>query len=286
MRWVVALLLAAVLLTSCTDAPTGSSGAESVPGVGGEAPAVGDQGGGAQGGGQGARDVISTGSMTLVVADARDAADRVAAIVEGAGGRVDERSEQAGGEGIDPAAWLTVRVPSADLTATLDRLESLGEARDLTISSQDVTRETRDLDARITALQTSVDRLLALMSGATTSADLIAAENALSARQSDLEALKAERAGLAERVDLATLRIQLVTARSPSLAPGGFLGGLATGWDALVSFASAVLVTLGVLLPWLLVLAGLAAVVLAVVRRRRKVEPEPAPREPQDVGAG
>ena len=279
-RWVIALLLAVLVLAACTQqSGSDDGGAESGPvAVREDARAVdADQAG---------RDVITTGSMTIVVDDARAAADQVTRIVEGDGGRVDARSEQAGGDGTEPGAWLTVRIPSAGLTATLERLEALGETRDLTISAQDVTRETRDLDARITALQTSVDRLLALMAGATTSADLLAAEEALSERQADLEALKAERAGLADQVDLATLQVQLVTASSPSLEPGGFLGGLATGWDALVSFASALLVALGVALPWLLLLAVLGALFLAV-RRRRHHEPAPTPpREPQDVNAG
>ena len=64
---------------------------------------------------------------------------------------MEERTEQARTEGSEAYGWLTVRVPAAELTATVDAVEELGEVTDLSISSEDVTRRGRDLDARIAA---------------------------------------------------------------------------------------------------------------------------------------
>ncbi|HMO11820.1 MAG TPA: DUF4349 domain-containing protein, partial [Actinotalea sp.] len=79
------------------------------------------------------------------------------------------------------------------------------------------------------------------------------------------------RASLTDRVALSTVTINLLTEEAvPDEPPTGFLTGLASGWKALVSFLTALVSTVGVLLPWL----GLAAVVTLVVwplaRRARR----------------
>lgn len=288
LRRLPALLVLLLLLTSCSLGG-GDSAVEESAGGGVGAPAVGgDEGGdgavtdseGDLGESDDDRQVISTGSMTLVVDDPAVAADEVTAIVRGAGGRVDERSERAGGAGFEPSAWLVVRIPSDALDDTLDALAELGEQRDLDIGSVDVTGTARDLDARIGALEASVERLLGLLADAQSSEALIAAESALNERQSELEALRAERRYISEQVAMATVSVQLVARSSPTLEPSGFLGGLRTGWDALVSFVGAVLVTLGVLVPWLALAAVVAAVALPLWRRRRRAAARRAPGTP------
>lgn len=235
---------------------------------------------GAEGGGDGeesSREVVTTGSLTLVAADPSPAMDEVVRLVEGVGGRVEERTEQARTEGSEAYGWLTVRVPAAELTATIDAVERLGEVTDLSISSEDVTRRGRDLDARIAALQTSTERLLTLMAEAESNEALLAAEGALSQRQSELESLQSERAYLSEQVAMSSLHITVSADRPAQLEAGGFLGGLETGWNALVTFASGVLVVLGAVLPWLLVLGVPLALVAVVARRRRRATAEAAP---------
>jgi polyhydroxyalkanoate synthesis regulator phasin len=294
LRWFAPLAVALLLLAGCTGdgADMHSSGGVAAPAAGG--PGAAEERGEAAREESGVdtaaadvdRDVVTTGSMLLVVDDARAAVDDVVRLVEGSGGRVDERSEQAGTDDVEPSASLVVRIPAAELTATIEDLEALGESRDLRLSAQDVTRTTRDLDARITALEASTERLVAIMGEAQTSEALVAAESSLSQRQADLESLRSERAHLADQVAMSTLRIDLVTHSSPTLAPGGFVGGLTTGWESLVSFASAALVVLGTLLPWLAVLGVAAAVAVPLWRRRRRAGGPAGTAEPQEAAAG
>jgi hypothetical protein len=149
-----------------------------------------------------------------------------------------------------------------------------------------VTGTAQDLDARIRATQISVQRLEDLLARATTSADVIAAEQTLSERQSSLEQLESERARLAEQVALSTLTIR-ISADPAALQVAaededGFLDGLAAGWDALLAALRVALVVIGAVLPW----AALGGLVLAVVlgvrrwlraRRPAAAEPEPEP---------
>lgn len=215
------------------------------------------------------REIITTGSLTMVVDDPGAATEAIVAVVDGAGGRVDNRSETAATKDREPSARLTVRVPADALTATIDEIGEIGEVRDLSLNSDDVTRYGQDLDARIGALEASTDRLIELMATADSSEALIAAESALSERQADLEALRSERQYLSDQVAMSTLEISLVTEPTAEFEAGGFIGGLKSGWGSLVSFASAVLVALGAALPWVIVLGVPAVLIVWLLRRRR-----------------
>ncbi len=277
----VAALAMAVLVGCSSPAPSDSGGAASGGGVSGVPEAAPD----APGEPDPERQVVTTATASVSVEDPADGAQRLSKLVESAGGRVEERSEQtASGENGGAAADLVVRVPSDALTGLLADLEDLGEVANVSISRSDVTTTAVDLDARISALRTSVARLQSLMEGAATTEALLAAEDALSKRQQELESLQSQRALLADQVELSTLTVHLVPfGVAPPGGPDGFLDGLATGWRALVTALSAAVVVLGVLLPWLAVAALVTAGVLVPIRmaRRRAAAPPPVPVPPQ-----
>jgi hypothetical protein len=216
------------------------------------------------------RAVITTGTMTVTAEDPIDAAGQAATIVEGAGGHIDARTQQAPIDGDKGSATVTLRIPAAQLTAVLDRLKALGEVEDLALTSSDVTRETQDLDARIAASQASVTRLLELLEKSETTSDLIELETAIAQRQGDLESMQAQRRALGDQVELSTIDVSFISvADAPVDEPDTFVTGLTAGWNALVAFGSGLLVVLGVALPWLVPLAIIAGVVVLVIRRRR-----------------
>ncbi len=270
---------AVVLVVGCSGpSDDGSSGAD-----GGGAVAVADEGGAAGDDGGAASDadrqVVTNASASLAVDDPADGAQRVSELVESAGGRVDERTEQtANGDDEGAYADLVVRVPADTLTDLLADLEELGDVASVSVSRSDVTGQAVDLDARISALQTSVTRLQTLLDEAPTTEALLAAEGALSGRQEQLESLQSQRAFLADQVELSTLRVHLQPPGvAPPGGPDGFVDALGTGWRALVSAAGAAVIALGVLLPWLVVGAVIAAAVLVPLRRARRRTAAPAP---------
>jgi hypothetical protein len=232
------------------------------------------------------RSVITTGHLYLTVEAPLEAAEEAARITERAGGRVDGRTEYSPDQVGYAAAELLLRIPSATLTATLEDLRALGEVEELTLQTDDVTREVQDLDARITALRSSVERLLALQDDAATVEDLIDLETAISDRQGQLESLEAQQRYLADQVDLSTLRLTLGSdATAPVDEPDTFLTGLLAGWESVIAVGSGLLVIAGVLLPWLAVLAVLALVVLLIVRLARRRRPRPAETTPAAGGS-
>jgi hypothetical protein len=274
--------LALAVLVGCSGSGTDSGGAESGAGGGTVAePAAGKPGEPAV---DADRQVVTTATASLAVEDPADGAQRVSELVESAGGRVDERSEQAAGDdGVEGAAAdLVVRVPADALTGVLADLEDLGDVENVSVSHSDVTAKAVDMDARISALQTSVARLQALMDGAATTEDLLTAEKALSERQEKLESMQSQRALLADQVELSTLTVQLRPfGVAPAGGPEGFVDGLGTGWRALVTVLGAAVVVLGVLLPWMGVALLVAAAVLVPLRVMRRRAAAEAPVPPQ-----
>jgi hypothetical protein len=284
-----AVALAVAVLVGCSGpSGTDSSGADGATGEGAVAPepAPGAPAGAPAVPVDSDRQVVTTAGASLAVEDPADGAQRVSELVEAAGGRVDERTEQAGSgeDGIEGAAAdLLVRVPAGALTGVLGDLGDLGDVESVSVSRSDVTARAVDLDARISALQGSVGRLQALLDGAATTEALLAAEEALSERQAELESLQSQRTLLAGQVELSTLSVHLRPyGVAPAGGPDGFLDGLGTGWRALVSALGAALVVLGILLPWAAVAAVLAAAVLVplrVARRRNAATVPPVPPE-------
>lgn len=214
------------------------------------------------------RQVITTGTISVTVDRPRTVAQQLSTWVESIGGRVDDRTES--GAGDNSSAFVTVRVPSDQVTATIDRLKTYGTVDDVSLQNSDVTAQAKDLDARIDALQLSIDRLSAIMAGAGSSKEVLQAEEALTQRQEQLESLQAQRKGIADQVSLSTLTIDLSQkATADSVEPGGFAGGLRDGWNGLVATVNNVVEVAGVLLPWIAIVVAVYGVVRLVGRRRR-----------------
>jgi hypothetical protein len=239
------------------------------------------------------RDIITTASATVVVDDVRASTAKVAAAAEAAGGYVESMSIGQNGQvmPVDPGistdsvypypyptidgAWITVRVPSEKLAATMDDLSGLGEVTASAVNRQDVTQQTIDLKARIDAIQASVDRLTQLMAQAADVSDLIAAETALSDRQATLESYQQQLESLDSQVEMSSLTVTLSPVAEPVEAdPAGFGDGLAAGWNALVATLNGIVIALGFLLPWIVLAAVIGAIAWGVVRlvRRRRAQ--------------
>lgn len=235
------------------------------------------------------RSVITTGHMSVTVVEPVESAEEAADLVEQAGGRVDSRTETPGTDTQPARASLVLRVPSDRLDAVIDDLRAFGTVNSVSLNASDVTQQRQDLDARIDALSASTGRLRQLLAEATSIADLIAIESELTTRQAELDSLTQQRDWLVDQVDFSTISLELVTEEeAPAPAPDDFWSGVVAGWTALIAFISGLGVAIGVMLPWLLALAILAAIVIAAVfastRRRRGSSGRPEAPVPPAAG--
>lgn len=281
------VLLGSVLLVSC-GSDQGGGGGPSRSDMGTAAPAISpglrEQAPSPTDSAPGAtveRKEVITGSVDITSADPVAAAGRVAEQVRAVDGRIDSRTEQPGTDDTDPSATLTVRVPADRTDAFVDGLGGVGEVTRVSTNRDDVTMQWEDLDARIKALQASVDRLRALIATASSTADLIDAEEALGSRQGELDSLTAQQRRLDDQVALSTLTISITAPDNGSGGdgPDNFLDGLVAGWNSLIDWLQDAIVFVGKAIPWLgflAVLGGALWLVRWVARRPRPAAHRPA----------
>lgn len=219
------------------------------------------------------RSVIITGAMYMTVEDPIASADRATGIVQNAGGRIDARSETAADEHYGGSASLTMRIPSNRLDAVVDDLRELGTVDQFSTDSYDVTVEVTDLEAQISTLRASTQRIEALLADAKDIKDIITLENELDGRQAELQGLEARQRGLDDQVSMSTIDLSLTTEPVVIVAvddsPETFWDGLVSGWNGLVAFVSVALIVVGVLLPWAALCGLITIAVIALVRVRK-----------------
>jgi hypothetical protein len=247
-----------LVLVGCGSSGTGDS-MESVPVPAEEV--LDDQG----------REIIRNANMSVRVDDVRASVDDVKSITQQAGGRVSNESVNTTGDAL--YADITVRVPAEDLDAVIEQVSALGTVLSVNVFAEDVTAQGADLDARIAALQTSVDRLSQLLAAAETTKDLVEIEGELTERQAELDSLVAQREALSELVALSTLSVYLEpSSDAAQWSPPGFLSGLESGWNALRTTIAGLITVAGFALPFLVVAAVVVVpiVVLVVWLNRRR----------------
>lgn len=217
-----------------------------------------------------ARSIISNGSVSIEVDDARAASQTVSDIAEGLGGYVESQTLSGMAlDGVDGAS-LTIRVPSSEFDAAFEQLGQVGRVLDESRTATDVTAQHVDLQARVASLETSVERLTELMSGAATTGELIEAESALTARQAELDSLQAQLESLEGQVDEATIWVSLGAKSALPGGPSNFWEGLLAGLQSIAVSGAGALVLLGILLPWLVIAGIIALIIVLIVRAARR----------------
>lgn len=213
------------------------------------------------------RQLVRTATVDLVSDNVLNAIGEVKNRAQGVGGFAGQENstEQRGS--------VTVRVPSAELDRVVGDLKSVGKVTRSEVRSEDVTDQLVDTEARIATQKASVERLRVLFERAGTTSEIAQIEGELTKRQSELESMQRRAESLKGKVALATLTVQVSTTpiAPPEPEKAGFVGAFLGGWDAVVEFLRWITVAVGALLPFVLVLAVPAAVVIYVLRRRKRV---------------
>ncbi|MER5700728.1 DUF4349 domain-containing protein [Micromonospora sp. NPDC002296] len=233
------------------------------------------------------RSIIYTGNIRVRVDDVDAAARSAVTAATAVGGFVggDERSST----GDNARAELELRVPAARFTTVVEDLAKLGRQERRSIRTEDVTEETVDLDARIITQRARVESGRKLLARASSIDDLVRLEGEVARREADLASLEAKKRRLADLTALSTITLTLVgsdadTSSDEEKDGTGFLVGLRGGWDAFVVSLGVLLTVLGALLPFAVALGVPVALLVAVLRRRRR-RPAPALSESPPVPA-
>jgi hypothetical protein len=228
------------------------------------------------------RSLIFTGTVSVRVANVDRAAVDATSLATAAGGFVggDDRSSDKD----NAQARLTLRVPSARFSTVVSGISNLGKEEKRQLSTEDVTDQVTDVDARIATGQAGVDRVRDLLAKAQNIGEIVSLETELSRREADLESLKSRKNKLDDLTTLSTITAVLLGPQAATVGvqkhSTGFLAGLKTGWHSFTASMAVLLTLLGALLPWLAVLAVPAGLAAWWLRRARRPHPGPPAPDP------
>ncbi|MEN9741185.1 MAG: hypothetical protein RIR66_141 [Actinomycetota bacterium] len=215
--------------------------------------------------------VIRIADMSISTSGVQGVVSKIEDEINQLSGRIETSSYYQPTDGFNASAFISARVPEAKLDEAIAQIGKLGKQTSLNINSTDVTLQSIDLKAKIATLTESRDRLQALLDEATNVSDLIAAEDALSARQSELDSYQDQLDYLSTQVAESTLSIQIID-DSTSLT-SGLRGIKATLIQTVQNFLQAfedVVIFIGTAIPWILVLSVLYLIVKPMVRLIRR----------------
>lgn len=250
------------------------------------------------------RALIRTGHVTLEVTDFERTEENLTELVESRGGFVsDTRQRQSRvGDRTYLTGTVVLRVPNERFSETFSDVQDEGEVIESSTSTEDVTEQLVDIEARLNNLRAQRDRLRTLYDQANDTQAILQVERRLSEVQTEIERLEARKQSLERRVALSTITVDIREERPDRLGVDekwydiGFVGAFLESVNGVVVALRAGVVILGYVLPYLLVLAtpvGLVGGVLAWRRgwwpfgSREKGVVEDAPPEtpPDDEGS-
>lgn len=149
-----------------------------------------------------------------------------------------------------------------------------GETVDRSIAAEDLSRQMIDSEARIRTREVLIQRLTSLLQTRSGNiAQAVEAERAINTAQEELEAARAALADMSGRVAMSAVEIAYV-ARGPAPASTNPVG---EAFDHVASIAAssigAMILIVGIALPWAMV-GGLLFLIARAIRRRREITVE------------
>lgn len=219
--------------------------------------------------------IIYTGSITLRVDDRREAAEQATGIAEEHGGNRFSLDADLSGDG---DTTLVLKVEPDEFDEAMAALAELGSPRNTKVDQENVTDQVVDVEGRLETANRSAERLRELLTTAVDVNAIVAVEQELARRESEIESLEGQLRVLESRTRMATITVTL-TERSEAKVDKdipGFGTGLSRGFVAVVNVLAIGLTVLGFLLPFVLVLSPFA-VCGWLWRKNHPKKPKPAP---------
>jgi len=225
--------------------------------------------------------IVKNGALAIQVSGLEAAIEAAGQLIGDLGGYA-SASERSGAED-DAQATVTYRIPVARWDDALTGLRHLGEkVIDERYSTEEVTAQVVDLEARVANLRASEAALQAIMDRAVDINDVLTVQAQLTSTRSEIEQLVAQKTNLEGHAAFSTLAVTYALKRDPVLAEQ-------QGFDPATEIDQASATLVGVLqglatagiwfgIVWLPILLALVVIALSglLVWRRimRRVDPE------------
>ncbi len=219
------------------------------------------------------RQVIRTADLAVRVKRIEPAEEAIRKYVTASGGYVDSASSSELNSD-HPTMSLTLRVPVSSFDISLEKLESLGVRLSKSISSEDVTNQIVDLDARLKTLSAQEETYRELLKASRNIDAVIKIQDKLTEVRGTIESMAAQRKTMASQAALSTINVTLTQDVVPG-STGKDPGWLAQTWaEATTSAGSALKAVIG-LGVWIIVFSPAWLLILWFVRKMLRASKPP-----------
>ena len=180
----------------------------------------------------------------------------------------------------DPYATLTVRVPERSFDEAVKRFAKLGAVQSVSTSSEDVTSQYVDLQARLRHFRAVERRLVGFLADTANVSQMLAVQDRIDRVQLTIEELTAQLKSLSETTTYGTMSIYVRekgAAHPGATHTSGTFGG--TFWNSVKLLGRGARVTglvLTAMLPFVVAFGAIALAVWYGVRRLRRGHRQPA----------
>lgn len=298
-HWLAAALAAALfagLLTGCGGSSTAATSSAAVQEMAGAAMEDAANGTGTGAGvtdldsgaltPQDSRKIIYNATLWLETKQYDQASADLLEAANQAGAYVQSSESSGSAERGDRSVYYTLRVPADNYSEFLNAAAQAANLVRRSESSQDVTAEYVDLEARLASLEQQRQRLDELAAKAESLEDLLAIEQQRSEVQYQIESYTGQMNVLQDQISYSTVEVYLdevteLTPQSPSFLSrvgSAFRGS----WNGFVSVVQELVIGLIYLLPFLVVAAVVIVLVVLLARRAARKRPQPAQQKRPD----
>jgi len=230
------------------------------------------------------RKLIRNADIVLESDNPAESLRKVTQIAEGNGGFVvSSESKQGNAEGQlkpETTVTVTIKVPAAQFDAVVNQIRGAGSrvSQDKT-TTQDVTEEYIDLEARIRAKQALEAQFMEIMKQARTVQDALEVQRQLSDVRAEIERLEGRRRFLENQTSLSTINITMSPPTQIVSTTGFFYSvkrAFSEGLDVAAAITLGLIQVIVALLP-LFIFIGLPIFLLVryLVRRAQRQQPRP-----------
>ncbi len=180
-------------------------------------------------------------------------------------------------ENVDRYVSLTIRVPAERYDEFMTGVVNFGKVETVNESSEDVTTQYIDIQARITSLEEQEERLLELYDMATSVTEIMEIEAQLANVRYERESYTQQGLYLERQASMSTINLELHEEEQIIIRETGFFSSVAVsffnGFDTLVDVLQGSVIGFVGFLPALILLAIIAAIIIAIIKissRKRK----------------
>lgn len=224
--------------------------------------------------------IIRTGRVELYTDDYLKTVDRINSYVNGIGGFIQSSNDVFGDSNntsVGSSGYMTIRVPSAKFSASMDMIKSFGRVVSSSTNSENITENYQDISSELNSLKVEEGRLLNYLTKADKIADMLTIESELNRVRTEINSKTSILNNYDKQVGYSTININLTESKSATGnidSPFSDFGlkissGFASSINFLMNMLAGLIVLFFRLLPFLIIV-GVVFVIVWIVHKKTK----------------